>query len=67
MKKEYLAPDLELVLFESTEDMMDDVTESGGEDPFNGGRARTTFQQWLKDLPNGYMPSEKEIEQFNNK
>lgn len=57
MKKKYLAPKMELVLLESAEDMMDDITESGGEDPF-GGRS---FQAWLNDLPNGYIIDEDDL------
>lgn len=62
MKKAYISPNMELVLFESTEAIMGDgdVEYSNPDDPFAG----INFDQWINDLPNGYIIDDSELENF---
>lgn len=54
MKKKYIAPDIELVLFEAAENMMADGgdIDDSSTDPWAGLRMRN-FHAMLQDLPDG--------------
>lgn len=59
-KKKYQAPKLEVVLFETSEDVMDGVGLSGvGEDPF---KKSVRMKQFLNDLPNGTILNPEDYE-----
>lgn len=51
MKKKYIAPDIEVVLFEAAEAVMDNA-EFSGDDPWTGLKMRN-FHAMLQDLPDG--------------
>lgn len=57
MKKDYIAPEMEVVLFETGDDVMEDIYDSDT-DPFNSVTSPIRFQQYLNDLPNGTMLDE---------
>ncbi len=64
MKKEYVSPELEVVLLESNENMMADKEIDGGSEPESSYFDNISFHGWLQNLPNGYMLSEEEVENF---
>ncbi len=56
MKKSYIKPDMEVVLFQTSESVMD--FEVSGDDPFDSGRSGFSLQQYLNDLPDGTILDE---------